>query len=1330
MNNNKKRKATSVHRNPMTKKKFNNNYQISIEILSNEIFLNIFDYLEAFEIHHAFSNLNDRFHQLLHCPALRLKIKLTYGSAGEIFAKNHKSLLFSYQNQICSGYFHGTCDKKTQHSPKRLKLSGLVRIEDLIINHSCTFQECATIISHLPKIGSLFLTKLIENKPNERILPIKSSTLTRLILDEYDIPFNELEIFLQNIDAKLHVLSLDLESNDFNYLHDQRYENLILNYFPQLKKFYLKYRLFREYDEDYDFILYSIEPYEKQRYADYGQQLQLDLLPTDEFWEFFIMDNNHASDIAQIKHLIISEKNLFIGLLLDLMDLIPELLSLKLHSIALDRSKRSLNQNQVDLLCSSEDSIRIAKVYLEKMNVIEEIFFLLTLCPHMTYLKIDDINNINVEVFFRLILSKNQFEDNKSRRSICIHRIRGADDKMISELNKMINVEKLLINYNIQLLLYTKVSTDYDLYGIKIGINDHFMICCDNILLLWWIEFIPHTNHSSCTLSYNLTTCDFIYSITVPVTNNISFVYNCIDHQGNNVIGHISGNDMCGFILINEKIVSNYSTQDNFVIDIDGQGTGVYGFADDFIFFYELYPTYQLVVWSNNLDLSPRAIDIGTNQEYAVIVGYCQSTPTSANECGYLIQLNTSLSSPSITHQFHITDSLKYPWSDPRSIHYIPQSRLYTEQFVLSVSLAWHIQRVLIGIPALNTVLLYSLNNTQIPLCIRQNGIGFMGYGKSVTWLGSNGSKAAVLANIYTYSTYQWISSSVHLYDIESDDFSDSTQPIFVYPNSQQILQLLTDPCMIRITSSPTGHLGVFDRLGNALGMLSVPAGTYSDTNRTAYITSPVPCTRGTNRDYAGIELCYPYSSSSDNCSQNMFCPYGAVGEVSYSAFESIEQDHEYPESPENVVFDDILMQNMFMFDITSTHCLLVSPITWVLSVMTISFIVAIIVIISEAFCSHQHTIRDGIKGIFKKMDLIGEGELWIGGLTSAAIIVLIISAYSFSNSYLHQYPIEQVTRNSSFACDVTLRNAKFSTSTQKRWDSRHTTKESQSMFDLLNAQPFTLNIDLVQTAFTCDDFFYVQRLHGNKVISLSITKCEMNYNDTILSLAILLPVHEINVQLILPGLKTIGAIRVGLSGPSAEADNGRFQLVELKFASTFLSSSLNQVLAESIIFPIELTQVINQTDPLNTHESPTFSGIWSSSFSVNSDELFTNESRYTFFYRTQTNISIIIEQSIFYISNLQQPIARQTEIIFRSLLFTTVVLEVFALLFLILKLLIIPLFRTITNRICRKPQTHESIQPEKVVVIVMKDNKSTSFVKEKPFRRWSTIIEIKDTKY
>ena len=151
-----------------------------------------------------------------------------------------------------------------------------------------------------------------------------------------------------------------------------------------------------------------------------------------------------------------------------------------------------------------------------------------------------------------------------------------------------------------------------------------------------------------------------------------------------------------------------------------------------------------------------------------------------------------------------------------------------------------------------------------------------------------------------------------------------------------------------------------------------------------------------------------------------------------------------------------------------------------------------------------------------------------------------MISAYYFSNAFLHQYPIEQVTSNSSFACDVTLRNAKFRTTIQKTASSGHSTNENQPMFELLNAQVFTLNIDLIQTAFTCQDSIHILRSSGYQHTSLPISTCEKTHNGTILSLGIQLPAHVINIQLVLPGLKTIGAIRVGLHGPPAALEDGR----------------------------------------------------------------------------------------------------------------------------------------------------------------------------------------------
>lgn len=94
-------------------------------------------------------------------------------------------------------------------------------------------------------------------------------------------------------------------------------------------------------------------------------------------------------------------------------------------------------------------------------------------------------------------------------------------------------------------------------------------------------------------------------------------------------------------------------------------------------------------------------------------------------------------------------------------------------------------------------------------------------------------------------------------------------------------------------------------------------------------------------------------------------------------------------------------------------------------------------------------------------------------------------------------------------------------------------------MFDLLNSQSFTLNINLIQTAFTCNHSISVHRLIGSTFSPLNLSKCQKNSNG-ILSLSIPLPTQTIYLQLSLFGAKTIGAISVGLSGLSILTDDGR----------------------------------------------------------------------------------------------------------------------------------------------------------------------------------------------
>lgn len=110
----------------------------------------------------------------------------------------------------------------------------------------------------------------------------------------------------------------------------------------------------------------------------------------------------------------------------------------------------------------------------------------------------------------------------------------------------------------------------------------------------------------------------------------------------------------------------------------------------------------------------------------------------------------------------------------------------------------------------------------------------------------------------------------------------------------------------------------------------------------------------------------------------------------------------------------------------------------------------------------------------------------------------------------------------------------------QKMPDSSRSSKQNQGIFDLLNSQPFNLKIDLVQTAFACEDSFVVYHVIDYILLPMSISHCETSHNGSILTLVISLPSHDISVQLTLPGVRTVGAVRVGLLGPSALSEDGR----------------------------------------------------------------------------------------------------------------------------------------------------------------------------------------------
>ncbi|CAF3421871.1 unnamed protein product [Rotaria sp. Silwood1] len=534
----------------------------SIENFSNEVFNEIFEYLDGCEIYKAFSNLNYRFQQLLYSSSLLYKINLHRTTSNELYLNIYKQLLLNHKHQILAFHIWSPLQKSEFFSSfsidasfNRLEsivinelpsailislltnLSSLPRlfsltidarwalrdlsevyrliftlsklkyikcsaesttisnslpiatneqfstIEYFIINHDCGFNELCTLISYTPQLCHLNLMNLSKSHSNnEIILPVSFSNLTYLSIEMAYITFDELEMFIIETECNLKVLRIITFFADQNYLDGDRWEELISNYLLELEEFYLEYyqdidpesgsltdfeppnqfnssfwierKWVLEVEMDSFAYIYSIRSY-KERWYDVNSSIELSNstrliltdLPHDEYIMILNLIIRDLLAMTQIYHLEISKKTIYSDILIEIIYKLSALDTLKITSLILSQSRCLFIENKNLRLVSNKNNIK--KVYLEKMLTMEEVYFLIRLCPRMTYLKIDFINDMNIELFVKDILKKINNDCNQYLRSLCIHNP-TADDDIIQKLEEMINREKLLHHFTIK----------------------------------------------------------------------------------------------------------------------------------------------------------------------------------------------------------------------------------------------------------------------------------------------------------------------------------------------------------------------------------------------------------------------------------------------------------------------------------------------------------------------------------------------------------------------------------------------------------------------------------------------------------------------------------------------------------------------------------------------------------------------------------------------------------------------------------------------------------------------------------------------------------------
>jgi hypothetical protein len=687
------------------------------------------------------------------------------------------------------------------------------------------------------------------------------------------------------------------------------------------------------------------------------------------------------------------------------------------------------------------------------------------------------------------------------------------------------------------------------------------------------------------------------------------------------------------------------------------------------------------ITWPDTSFL-PHAVDVSRHLNF-VVVGYVGDSSSKYIPCAYLLNISNS--------SFNVLDTWLYTplattWQASLTNW---NADVYAPQYDMSVSINNVGNQVLVGIQITNTIIILDIDLTNRTFGSSSQNLSngkAIGMGKSVGWLDTN--CILVLVNTYSFN-YIWSSSQVMAYNIT---VPNSFDVIFIFPNIQQTLTATFGPVLLSLFVTQNGATMMLDSQGNYYILLPSPAGSFSDTS-SGTSSSPSLCIAGTFTSESGIfpcSLCPEGTTTSGligqsscvPCGNDIFCPLGSsFGDISMSSFflTSVNQVRAYPVSPQSVRFDNILIENMFSIrNGLGSHCLLVSPLLWTIIAISLGLVIWIIMLIFKHYVKHPMGKKThyNMELFFKKADLIGDGKMGIGGLFSFAVIVLVVFAYVFSNSYFHRYPIEEVTGGFNLACDTTLTNAQFSTGLMAIGIPPN--DDIAPIFTLLNTQPLTLRVDFMNAVYNCTDITVTQIKDIN--LPINVSSC----NDTLstASLLIPLPSQDINLQIQFTGLDTIGGFRIGLEAPGVnmvnKTLNAAYTLLDLAFAQALYVNG--RLLTQQPSCTIQITKVINRTYPLEDNGQTQVSGIWLPVITGSLDQMFVDENEYRYFTNSNIILSIVISETSYYTLNTQWPITSYDEVIFTNLLFTIVCLEIFGLGFLIFELIIIPLFKRVSG--------------------------------------------------
>jgi hypothetical protein len=882
-------------------------------------------------------------------------------------------------------------------------------------------------------------------------------------------------------------------------------------------------------------------------------------------------------------------------------------------------------------------------------------------------------------------------------------------------------MEKRILLILLLTFKYRPVITDLqsttDRRNVQVSRNDNFFVVASNDDRLYFIS--SRLKNETCSVKYRDQDL-YVYSVAVLTMtikrDTVSFVQISKNNIWNQTVLSLVTLPFitCFNKSLDESDIRDMSMwkddhQDYIFLKVDPQQKYAYVVTDSFMLSFDIslnkHHLFQRVnstlfrtdgrLLTDYEPFIPYAFDL-TN-EWAVIVGYLvnKTEPSTSSPHAYIVEL------PALNL---IRSDRLFSFGPVRT----SEIRDYNRDYDMSVSINPSGTLIAIGQAESNIVIIgqkshipSNISDTSQSRALSRTGMGF---GSSIGWLDDLGTLAVLVDNSRSTA---WTKAEIHVFEnISTNNKTVDDWPDFVLPNNQQTFDNIhSASTSLRLSDLDSVHKPSFFHFlarSNSLLLFGHRTAFYIPSVDAGYrpvlkiepekqcvfcILQPEPCASGSYKNKSGIGPCTVCPPGTKNMGDNpstyclpcnsTYCLRGASDDVNLADFRSYNEIFIYPDSPIIDDYDDLLVRNFLSIEKTP-YCIIISPLFWVLISIVFCFILWLIMFFIKKRQPESINIhRKRVKRFFKRLDIIREGEVWIGGLASLVVFIMILHSCWFAYDYLNSYPIETATTLRA-SCTNKQLNTKFGNTIQLPLP--ETDGTYWPILNMLNKQIFTMTIHLINTRAHCDNITVESiRIMGTPR-SINIQNCTLSKRNVTRSFSFDLHTHADTIQVKINGPYFIGALQLCLHGQKGSDTVHRqdeiHRLAELNVCTLFYKN--NETIGLSANFSVDLIKVINITEPLKGSDNKLYDGRWAPTIKRTSDLsdnlYFEKDGQYLRYASRGTIFTIRFSEKAYFLRNNQSPIIRLPELVFHTFLFMFLLIDILTTVFILYKLWCQPL--------------------------------------------------------